>query len=319
MRIIFMGTPDFAVPSLNLLYENGYDIAAVVTATDKLAGRGNKLSMSPIKRYATERGLLVLQPEKLRNEDFLAQLQALNADLQVVVAFRMLPAAVFTMPPLGCINLHASLLPQYRGAAPINWAVINGDSETGLTTFYIEQAIDTGKILRQTKLPIGDNETAGELHDRMMHIGAQLLLQTVNDIKNGSAAPIAQTNVANMLPAPKIFTETCQINWLQSAQQIHNFVRGLSPYPSAFTYLNGQPIKILQTSLDNSQLEIMPPIAAGTIISDHKKTLKVATNDGLLNIVQLQLSGKRQMTSVEFLNGYRQALTHFDNEQTPQS
>jgi methionyl-tRNA formyltransferase len=313
MRLVFMGTPDFAVPSLDILLRNDYDIAAVITAPDKPAGRGNKLMPSPIKNYALEHNLPLLQPEKLRDAQFIAQLQALHADLQVVVAFRMLPAVVFTMPPLGCINLHASLLPQYRGAAPINWAIINGDTETGLSTFYIEQDIDTGKILQQTHLSIGENETAGELHDRMMQAGAQLLLDTVNNIKNGTTRAFAQPHIPDMRPAPKIFSETCQINWAQPAPKIHHFVRGLSPYPGAYGYLNGQSIKILRTSIPATTASNTANDAViGTIVSDHKKSLQVLTAQGMLNIEQLQMPGKRPMNISDFLNGYRQPLIRFD-------
>lgn len=311
MRIVFMGTPEFAVPALSILHRNGYEIVAVVTATDKPAGRGNRLMPSPIKRYAEEQGLLVLQPEKLRNTSFLAQLQSLNADLQVVVAFRMLPAAVFSMPRLGCINLHASLLPQYRGAAPINWAIIHGETETGLTTFYIEQDIDTGKMIGQTHLLIGADETAGELHDRMMQAGAQLLLNTVQAIETGTTEAIPQPVADDLRTAPKIFTDTARINWAQSAQQVHNFVRGMSPYPGAFTCLGGQTIKVLRTAL-LPQIEtndLLLPV--GAIVSDGKKYLHVVTAKGMLSVIQLQISGKRPMSIVDYLNGHKLPATQF--------
>jgi len=313
MRIVFMGTPEFAVPSLSILHQNGYEIAAVVTAPDKPAGRGYHLQASPIKRYAQAHGLMVLQPEKLRDATFLAQLRDLAADLQVVVAFRMLPSLVFSMPRLGCINLHASLLPQYRGAAPINWAVIRGETETGLTTFYIEQEIDKGNMIAQTRLSIGINETAGELHDRLMVQGAQLLLETVRAIENGTAQGQAQTQSKDLRAAPKIFTDTCRINWAQNAADIHNFVRGMSPYPAAFTLLNGQNLKILRSTLIPPDAKVSSPMPpAGTLHSDGKKYLHVATADTWIALQEVQSSGKRPMAIADFLNGYKGNLVQFE-------
>lgn len=313
MRIVFMGTPEFAVPSLSILHQNGYEIAAVVTAPDKPAGRGYHLQASPIKRYAQAHGLMVLQPEKLRDATFLAQLRDLAADLQVVVAFRMLPSLVFSMPRLGCINLHASLLPQYRGAAPINWAIIRGETETGLTTFYIEQEIDKGNMIAQTRLSIGINETAGELHDRLMVQGAQLLLETVRAIANGTAQGQAQTQSKDLRAAPKIFTDTCRINWAQNAADIHNFVRGMSPYPAAFTLLNGQNLKILRSTLIPPDAKVSSPMPpAGTLHSDGKKYIHVATADTWIALQEVQPSGKRPMTIADFLNGYKGNLVQFE-------
>ncbi|MCC7223141.1 MAG: methionyl-tRNA formyltransferase [Chitinophagales bacterium] len=308
-----MGTPEFAVPSLSILHQNGYEIAAVVTAPDKPAGRGYHLQASPIKRYAQAHGLMVLQPEKLRDATFLAQLRDLAADLQVVVAFRMLPSLVFSMPRLGCINLHASLLPQYRGAAPINWAIIRGETETGLTTFYIEQEIDKGNMIAQTRLSIGINETAGELHDRLMVQGAQLLLETVRAIANGTAQGQAQTQSKDLRAAPKIFTDTCRINWAQNAADIHNFVRGMSPYPAAFTLLNGQNLKILRSTLIPPDAKVSSPMPpAGTLHSDGKKYIHVATADTWIALQEVQPSGKRPMTIADFLNGYKGNLVQFE-------
>ncbi len=249
LRIVFMGTPEFAVPSLNKLYEAGYDIAGVITAPDKPAGRGMKLSESAVKKYALEKNLKILQPAKLKDPGFIKELEALKADVQVVVAFRMLPEAVWNMPPLGTINLHGSLLPQYRGAAPINWAIINGEKETGVTTFKLKHEIDTGDILLQQKIKIEEDETAGSLHDKMMDVGADLLLQTINQLEQGTIKEVPQNSpftIDHSPPplAPKIFTEMCEINWNKNVKDIYNFIRGLSPYPAAFTYLNGKKLKI---------------------------------------------------------------------------
>lgn len=305
MKIVFMGTPDFAVPSLKILVENGYDVVGVVTAPDKPAGRGQHLSQSAVKKCALAYNLQVLQPEKLKAPDFIAQLQALNADLQVVVAFRMLPAAVFTMPPLGCINLHASLLPAYRGAAPINWAIINGENETGLTTFYIEQQIDAGRIIKQLTLPICETETAGQLHDKMMLEGAQLLLETVQKIGAHDANGMAQPARTDNLPAaPKLNNENCRIDWQQPALTIYNLIRGLSPYPAAFTMLNGQWLKIYSASIKHENHSL----ASGTIVLADKKSWQIAVPDGFIVPILVQLEGKKAMSAADFLNGYRQGL-----------
>ncbi|OWY25433.1 methionyl-tRNA formyltransferase [Sphingobacteriales bacterium UPWRP_1] len=300
MRIVFMGTPEFAVPSLNILAEAGYDIVAVITAPDKPAGRGQKLSQTAVKQYAIQHNLPILQPEKLRSVQFLEHLQELRADLQVVVAFRMLPAAVFTLPPLGCVNVHASLLPNYRGAAPINWAIMNGEKETGVTTFFIEQEIDAGNLIMQEKTPIGNEETAGQLHDRLMHIGARLLLKTVQSIEAGNCPKIPQPE-GNFLKAPKIFTETCRIHWSLPAVQVHNHIRGLSPYPAAFTHYQQQLLKIYRT-----QLTGIPTMgkAAGSVETDGKSFLHIACADSWIAAQELQLEGRKRLSVAEFLRGY---------------
>ena len=302
-----MGTPEFAVPSLEILLDNGYDVPAVVTAADKPGGR-HGLQVSAVKQCAVARGLRVLQPEKLKNPAFLEELRALKADLQIVVAFRMLPEVVWNMPPLGTMNLHASLLPKYRGAAPINWAIINGETETGLTTFLLKHEIDTGDLLFQERLPIGENETAGELHDRMMQAGAQLVLKSVRAIESGDARPLPQTDT-EASHAPKIFTETCRIDFARPTVQVHNFIRGLSPYPGAWTELDGKTVKILRTEkeatydlrLTTNDLLRTP----GEFYSDGKNFLKISTLDGYVQVLELQMEGKRRMHVREFLNGYR--------------
>jgi len=299
MRIIFMGTPEFAVPSLDILFRHGYDMVGVITAPDKPGGRLG-IIQSAVKQYALEKGLPVLQPEKLKNPDFLDALRALRADLQVVVAFRMLPAVVWQMPPLGTLNLHGSLLPKYRGAAPINWAIIHGETETGVTTFLLRHEIDTGDLLFQQALPIGENETAGEVHDRMMQVGADLVLRTVQALEQGTAQPQPQPAGA-ATHAPKLFTETCRIDFAQPTEVVHNFVRGLSPYPGAWTMLDGKTLKILRTTKEQARGTLTP----GEFFSDGKNELKISTLDGFLQIQELQMEGKRRMTTREFLNGYR--------------
>lgn len=294
-----MGTPEFAVPSLEILLDNGYDVPAVVTAPDKPGGR-HGMQVSAVKQCATARRLRVLQPEKLKNPAFLEELRALKADLQVVVAFRMLPEAVWSMPPLGTMNLHASLLPKYRGAAPINWAIINGEKETGLTTFLLKHKIDTGDLLFQERISIGENETAGELHDRMMHAGAALVLKSVRAIESGEAKPAPQTD-AEASHAPKIFTETCRIDFARPTAAVHNFIRGLSPYPGAWTELDGKTLKILRSAKE----EATEPPSPGQFFSDGKNYLKISTADGFVQILELQMEGKRRMNVQDFLNGYR--------------
>ena len=303
MRIIFMGTPEFAVPSLNKLYEAGYDIVGVVTAPDKPAGRGMQLSESAVKKYAVENNLSVLQPEKLKDPVFIETLQSLNADLQVVVAFRMLPEIVWNMPALGTINLHASLLPQYRGAAPINWAIINGEKQTGVTTFKLQHQIDTGNILLQEKIPVADDETAGSLHDKMMYTGAELLLQTIRQIENGTIQEIVQPSTADLpvlKSAPKIFNETCEINWNQPIDKIYNLIRGLSPYPTAFTYLDEKKLKIFSSEKEKTNESNEP----GKILTDHKTFLKFCATDGYISLKEIQLEGKKRMPVGAFLNGF---------------
>jgi methionyl-tRNA formyltransferase len=307
-RIIFMGTPEFAVPSLEKLLSAGFEIAAVVTAPDKPAGRGLQLHESAVKKFALSKGLKILQPEKLKNPEFIEELKSLKADLQIVVAFRMLPEIVWNMPPMGTINVHGSLLPQYRGAAPINWAIINGEKETGITTFKLKHEIDTGDILLQEKIKIGDTETAGELHDRMKEIGAQLLLETLNKLSDHtihetpqSIIPVTPGDYGHLHHAPKISTETCEIRWEKSADEIYNLVRGLSPHPAAFTFLNRKKLKIFRTEREISGVKE----TAGSLISDHKSFLKFACKDGYIIIKELQPEGRKRMHVENFLRGWR--------------
>ena len=301
MRIIFMGTPDFAVPSLKILLDNDYDVVGVITATDKYGGRGNKKLMeSPVKKFAIANGLKVLQPEKFRNETFLEELRALKADLQIVVAFRMLPEVVWNMPTIGTFNLHGSLLPKYRGAAPINWAVINGETETGCTTFFIQHKIDTGDLLFQKKLAIGENDTAGDVHDRMMEMGAGLVLKTVKAIEKGDYELKKQED-AQATKAPKIFHDTCEINFDQDVKEVHNFIRGLSPWPAAWTTLNDLQFKILKSTAELADHDY----ALGEFITDNKKVLKITAKNGFIHVHHLQLQGKKRMDTAAFLNGYK--------------
>lgn len=299
-----MGTPDFAVASLAALQNAGQEIVGVVTAPDKPAGRGQQLQQSAVKKYVLAHGIPVLQPEKLRDPDFLAALQAWRADLQIVVAFRMLPEKVWDMPPRGTVNLHASLLPQYRGAAPINHAIINGETESGVTTFLLQHEIDTGNILFSEKVEIGPDDTAGDLHDRLMQVGATLLVKTVQAMESDQVAPHPQEELAQGITlrhAPKIFKADCEINWNLPVAQVHNFIRGLSPYPTAYTALDGKTLKVFRTSIDRTT----PASAAGTYASDGKTYLKYACADGWLVLDELQLEGKKRMDVVEFLRGYR--------------
>ncbi len=306
IRIVFMGTPEFAVASLARLVDAGCNIVGVVTAPDKPAGRGMELQQSAVKKYASEKGLTILQPEKLKSPEFIASLQSLKADLQVVVAFRMLPEIVWNMPPMGTVNVHGSLLPQYRGAAPINWAIINGETFTGVTTFKLKHDIDTGDILLQEKIEIGEYETAGELHDKMKENGAGLLLKTIMGIAKGNLIEVPQHQTSNikqqtLLHAPKIFTETCHINWNKSAMEIFNLIRGLSPYPAAFTELENKKLKIFKAEkiITNHQAK------AGSFETDGKNFLRFACIDGFINITELQLEGKKKMNTADFLRGYR--------------
>jgi methionyl-tRNA formyltransferase len=303
LRIVFMGTPDFAVASLDILVQHGYNVVGVITAPDKPAGRGLQVQESAVKKYAVSKGLPVLQPEKLKNPEFLNALQALKADLQVVVAFRMLPEAVWNMPPMGTINVHASLLPNYRGAAPINWAIINGEKMSGVTTFKLQHAIDTGDILFSDKVNIGEDETAGELHDKLMQTGAGLLLKTVTAIAQNQVKEIPQDHLPeqDIKHAPKIFKEDCQINWQQSLDKVYNLVRGLSPYPTAWTLLKGKNLKIFKAIKEHTT----PSVAPGEIKTDHKTYLKFATPDGYLVLQEIQLEGKKKMDIEAFLRGYR--------------
>jgi methionyl-tRNA formyltransferase len=304
MRIVFMGTPEFAVTSLDELIASGAEIVGVVTAPDKPAGRGQKVSESAVKQYAVAHGLKVLQPEKLKNEQFLRELEALGADLQVVVAFRMLPEVVWNMPPRGTINLHASLLPQYRGAAPINWVLINGEKESGVTTFFLKHDIDTGDILFTEKVTLTGKETAGELHDRLMYKGAGLLVKTVKAIESGRYTELAQASLATgveLKHAPKIFKEDCKIDWFQPAETIYNLIRGLSPYPAAFTLLNDKVLKIYGAEYQVGGTGITP----GAYLTDNKTYLKFAAADGFVSLTDVQFEGKKRMGVEEFLRGVR--------------
>jgi methionyl-tRNA formyltransferase len=328
LRIVFMGTPEFAVASLDAILGAGYSVVGVITAPDKPAGRGMQLTESAVKKYAREKGLTILQPEKLKNPAFLEELRALRADLQIVVAFRMLPELVWNMPPMGTVNLHGSLLPQYRGAAPINWAVINGESFTGVTTFKLQQDIDTGNILLQESFPIGEADTAGDVHDRMKEIGAQLLVRTIAGLVAGDLAEKPQSAViahpalpdSAVLPAssltinpaqtsdspplkhaPKIFTETCQIDWNKPVAEIYNLIRGLSPFPAAFTHMEGKLLKIYHSEKEKA----VPSIAPGLYETDKKSYLKFAAPDGYIRVTELQLEGKKKMKTEDFLRGYR--------------
>jgi methionyl-tRNA formyltransferase len=303
-KIVFLGTPVFAVAILDKLISEGCNVVGVVTAPDKPAGRGMQLTQSAVKKYAVEKGLPVLQPVKLKDVQFLEELKSLHADVQVVVAFRMLPESVWNMPPMGTINLHASLLPQYRGAAPINWAIINGEKETGITTFKLQHAIDTGDILMSEKISIGENENAGSLHDRMMNAGAALVYKTLQAYCNGSIQPMPQPGnelAEHFQSAPKIQTSTCEIHWKNTAKCIHDLIRGLSPYPGAFTYLNGKLLKIFEASYNIEQHH--KPV--GEFESDGKTYLRFSAEDGWVYITELQLEGKKRMDISSFLKGYR--------------
>lgn len=304
LRIVFMGTPEFAVASLNALVQNGYQVVAVITAPDKPAGRGMKLTESAVKKYALENGLKILQPVKLKDPHFLEELQSLKADLQVVVAFRMLPEVVWNMPPWGTINVHGSLLPQYRGAAPVNWAVINGEKQTGVTTFKLQHAIDTGNILLQQVMEIGDEETAGELHDRMKEVGAKLLVETLERLENGTIEEVKQPeaeNTASLQHAPKIFTDTCRIDWNKSVDAINNQIRGLSPFPGAFTMLGDKVLKIFKARKVVAADTGLP----GTYDADGKQVLRFFAKDGAIEVLDLQLEGKKRMPVADFLRGYK--------------
>jgi methionyl-tRNA formyltransferase len=301
MRIVFMGTPDFAVASLDALVVAGFNVVAVVTAADKPAGRGQKLNESAVKKYAVEKGIPVLQPIKLKDPDFIAQLSSYQADLQVVVAFRMLPEMVWKMPAKGTVNLHASLLPNYRGAAPINHAIINGETTSGVTTFFLKQEIDTGDVIFSESVAIGPEETAGELHDKLMETGAALLVKTVQAIADDQYTEQPQVQSAELKHAPKIFKEFCEIDWTQPVQKIHNLVRGLSPYPTAFTKLQDKNLKVFKASIEPGA----PGIAPGSYETDGKTYLKFAAPDGFLSLTDIQFEGKKRMKIDEFLRGMR--------------
>jgi methionyl-tRNA formyltransferase len=307
-----MGTPEFAVESLKALINAGVNVVAVVTVPDKPAGRGQKIQESDVKRFALQAGLPVLQPDKLKDENFLEQLRSYAADLQVVVAFRMLPEVVWAMPRYGTINLHASLLPQYRGAAPINWAVINGEKESGVTTFFIEKEIDTGKIIFNERVPITDEDNAGTFHDKLMHVGAGLLVRTVEAICAGNYPQVGQNGVLPagtvLRPAPKIFKETCRINWNEDVETIWNFIRGLSPYPAAWTQFvhNQNESSISVKIFDVKKEKCTHSFSAGKIITDGKRELKVAVSGGYIQIHTLQAEGKKRLAIDEFLRGFKE-------------
>ena len=304
MKIVFMGTPQFAVASLDALIKAGCDIVAVVTAPDKPAGRGQKLNESAVKQYALENGVKILQPEKLKNPEFLEELKALKADLQVVVAFRMLPELVWSMPPKGTINLHASLLPQYRGAAPINWVIINGEKESGVTTFFLKQEIDTGDILFTEKVTLTGHETAGDLHDRLMNKGAGLLVKTVKGVESGRFNEHPQSALlegVELKHAPKIFKEDCLIDWNQPAEQVYNKIRGLSPVPTAYTFLNDKILKIYKSTYEVTEPAILP----GGFMTDGKTHLKFAAKDGYISVTEIQLEGKKTLEIKDFLRGVK--------------
>ena len=313
LRIVYMGTPEFAVESLRRLVEGGYNIVGVVTMPDKPVGRHqDTLQASPVKQYAVERGLRVLQPEKLKDPAFVEELRSLQADLQIVVAFRMLPEVVWAMPPLGTFNLHASLLPQYRGAAPINWAVINGETETGITTFFLRHEIDTGEIIQQVRVPIADTDNVGIVHDKLMSLGGQLVVDTVDRILAGDVRPVPQESLADcgpLRPAPKIFKDTCRMDWHgKTLKQLHDFVRGLSPYPAAWTEMADGTGKTYTLKIYDTEKEACTPAEpAGTVVSDGKTYLKVAVDGGYLHLKEIQLTGKKRMAAGDFLRGFRMA------------
>ncbi|MEQ8904274.1 methionyl-tRNA formyltransferase [Ekhidna sp.] len=300
LRIVFLGTPDFAAASLKKLVENNVNVVAVITAPDKPKGRGKKLGMSAVKEYALEAGLPVLQPTNLKSLEFLETLKGYNADLQIVVAFRMLPAAVWDMPPMGTFNLHASLLPQYRGAAPINWAIINGETETGVTTFFLKHEIDTGEIIFQEREAIKPEDNVGDLYQRLMEKGADLVVKTVRAIEAEDYPQIPQNTDQQLKSAPKIFKEDCKIDWEQPSETIRNFIRGLAPYPAAWSMLHGKVLKIYEATKANQGTN--KPI--GGFYSDGKNYIRVNTKDGTLNVLDLQLEGKKRMNVQDFLRGY---------------
>jgi len=316
LRIVYMGTPEFAVEGLRTLVENGYNIVGVITVPDKPIGRhGSMLQPSPVKQYAESKEIPVLQPEKLKDDVFLSQLRAWKADLQIVVAFRMLPKVVWDMPRLGTFNLHASLLPQYRGAAPINWAVINGETETGVTTFFLTHEIDTGKIILQKRIPIADTDDVGMVHDKLMSVGAGLVLETVDRLLSEEVTPVSQEQLyqhpSELHPAPKIFKETCRIDWSQPLKKTYDFIRGLSPYPAAWTELitpegEKQILKIYQAEKHPAvhQLQV------GAIVTDNKRQMDIAVPDGYLRLLSLQVAGKKRMNIIDFLNGLKSIEGH---------
>ncbi|MCP2044603.1 methionyl-tRNA formyltransferase [Pontibacter sp. HSC-36F09] len=302
LRIVFMGTPDFAVPTLQALVEHHYKVVAVVTAPDKPAGRGQKIQQSPVKEYAVSQGIPVLQPTNLKSEAFLEELRSYQANLQIIVAFRMLPEVVWAMPELGSFNIHGSLLPQYRGAAPINWAIINGEKETGVTSFFLKHEIDTGDLIFQDRIPILEEDDFGSLYEKLKHTGAELAVRTVQAIERGEVQPQPQQITAETKHAPKIFKETCEINWNQPARQVRDFIRGLSPYPAAWARFDGKTFKIFKTEvLENTAYTVAP----GQLQTDNKTYLHVQTSAGALSILDLQMEGKKRMPVQDLLRGYK--------------
>ncbi|MFA8433607.1 MAG: methionyl-tRNA formyltransferase [Marinifilaceae bacterium] len=313
LRIVYMGTPDFAVAPLKALLDAGCKVVGVITNPDKPAGRGQKIQESAVKKFAVQQGLTILQPDKFRNPDFLEELQALNADLQVVVAFKMLPEVVWSMPSKGTVNLHASLLPQYRGAAPINWAIINGDKESGVSTFLLQHEIDTGSVIFQEKVQIGENDTAEDLHDQLMEVGSELIVKTVRAIEANEHPQTPQSELisedATIKMAPKIFKEDCHIDWTKSIDNIHNHIRGLSPYPAAWTELqpSDEGAKKINMKVFVTRKEYTEHSESiGAILTDGKNYLKIAVNGGFLSILELQIAGKKRMPVQDFLRGFQQ-------------
>ena len=303
-RIVFMGTPAFAVASLNALLQAKMNVVGVVTAPDKPAGRGMQLQQSAVKQFALAHNLPVLQPEKLKSPEFFESLKQWEPDLQVVVAFRMLPEQIWSFPPMGTLNVHGSLLPQYRGAAPINWAIINGEKQTGVTTFQLQHAIDTGAILLQDRIPISSNNTAGEIHDTMMEVGAQLLVKTLHGLIDKSITAVSQDQVIGndtLKHAPKIFTKDCEIDWEKPCESIHNLIRGLAPFPGAITKIDGKMVKLFLTQI----LDGTPTEAPGSFITDGKTYVKIACKDGYIGLADIQWEGKKRMPIIDFLRGYR--------------
>ena len=319
LRIVYMGTPDFAVEALRQLVEGGYNVVGVITMPDKPAGRGHKIQYSPVKQYALEQNLPLLQPEKLKDEAFVQALREWKADLQIVVAFRMLPEVVWSMPRLGTFNLHASLLPQYRGAAPINWAVINGDTETGITTFFLKHEIDTGEVIQQVRVPITDTDNVEIVHDKLMMLGGKLVVETVDAILNGVVKPVPQEEMAvvgELRPAPKIFKETCRIDWNQPVKKVYDFIRGLSPYPAAWSELVSPEGEVVVVKIFETEKYIRNEgkrcrnsrgcfCKVGSIETDGKKYIKVAVRDGFVSVLSLQLPGKKRLKTDELLRGFR--------------
>lgn len=319
LRIVYMGTPDFAVEALRQLVEGGYNVVGVITMPDKPAGRGHKIQYSPVKQYALEQNLPLLQPEKLKDEAFVQALREWKADLQIVVAFRMLPEVVWSMPRLGTFNLHASLLPQYRGAAPINWAVINGDTETGITTFFLKHEIDTGEVIQQVRVPIADTDNVEIVHDKLMMLGGKLVVETVDAILNGVVKPVPQEEMAvvgELRPAPKIFKETCRIDWNQPVKKVYDFIRGLSPYPAAWSELVSPEGEVVVVKIFETEKYIRNEgkrcrnsrgcfCKVGSIETDGKKCIKVAVPGGFVSVLSLQLPGKKRLKTDELLRGFR--------------